>query len=56
MSDPYGRVGDIERKEVVTMATRKSNAIALAIANYTRVVNEMSDPFAKVESDERKDK
>jgi len=42
--------------KVVTMAARKANAIALAVANYTRVVQEMSDPFAKVESDERKDK
>ena len=38
------------------MATRRPNAIALAMANYAKVVNEMSDPFAKVESNERKEK
>ena len=38
------------------MAARRPNAIALAMANYVRTVEEMSDPFAKVESSERKEK
>lgn len=38
------------------MASRRPNAIALAMANYVRTVAEMSDPFAKVGSEERKEK